>query len=27
VAAVISVYFVLRYVHETRGKELEQMEG
>jgi MFS family permease len=26
-AAVISVYFVLRYVHETRGKELEQMEG
>jgi len=24
---VISVYFVLRYVHETRGKELEQMEG
>jgi sugar porter (SP) family MFS transporter len=27
VAAVVSVYFVLRYVHETRGKELEQMEG
>jgi sugar porter (SP) family MFS transporter len=27
VAAVISVFFVLRYVHETRGKELEQMEG
>jgi sugar porter (SP) family MFS transporter len=27
IAAVISVYFVLRYVHETRGKELEQMEG
>jgi SP family sugar:H+ symporter-like MFS transporter len=26
-AAVISIYFVLRYVHETRGKELEQMEG
>lgn len=27
VAAVISVFFVLRYVHETKGKELEQMEG
>jgi MFS transporter, SP family, sugar:H+ symporter len=27
VAAAISVFFVLRYVHETRGKELEQMEG
>jgi sugar porter (SP) family MFS transporter len=27
VAAVISVYFVIRCVHETRGKELEQMEG
>ena len=27
IAAVISVFFVLRYVHETRGKELEQMEG
>ena len=26
-AALISIYFVLRYVHETRGKELEQMEG
>jgi len=26
-AAVLSVFFVLRYVHETRGKELEQMEG
>lgn len=26
-AAVISVFFVLRYVHETKGKELEQMEG
>jgi sugar porter (SP) family MFS transporter len=26
-AALISVFFVLRYVHETRGKELEQMEG
>jgi hypothetical protein len=24
---VVSVYFVLRYVHETRGMELEQMEG
>jgi hypothetical protein len=27
VAAVISIFFVLRYVHETKGKELEQMEG
>ncbi|HET6395285.1 MAG TPA: sugar porter family MFS transporter [Pseudoxanthomonas sp.] len=26
-AAVLSVFFVLRYVHETKGKELEQMEG
>jgi len=27
VAAAVSVFFVLRYVYETRGKELEQMEG
>ena len=27
VAAVLSVFFVLRAVRETRGKELEQMEG
>jgi len=27
VAAALSVFFVLRGVHETRGKELEQMEG
>ena len=26
-AAAISVFFVSRYVHETRGKELEEMEG
>ncbi len=26
-AAILSVFFVLRYVHETRGRELEQMEG
>jgi SP family sugar:H+ symporter-like MFS transporter len=26
-AAVASAFFVRRYVHETRGKELEQMEG
>jgi hypothetical protein len=26
-AALVSIYFVLRYVYETRGKELEQMEG
>lgn len=27
VAAVLSIFFVLRYVRETKGKELEQMEG
>ena len=27
VAAFLSVFFVLKYVHETKGKELEQMEG
>ncbi|MBT2748666.1 MULTISPECIES: sugar porter family MFS transporter [unclassified Lysobacter] len=27
VAAVISVFFVLKYVYETKGRELEQMEG
>ena len=26
-AAVVSVYFVVRYVHETRGLELEEMPG
>ena len=26
-AAVISVYFVIRFVHETRGLELEEMPG
>jgi MFS transporter, SP family, sugar:H+ symporter len=26
-AAVVSVFFVLKFVHETKGKELEQMEG
>ncbi|MGH8061837.1 MAG: sugar porter family MFS transporter [Pseudoxanthomonas sp.] len=26
-AALLSVFFVLRYVHETKGKELEQMQG
>ncbi len=26
-AAIASVVFVLKYVHETRGKELEQMQG
>ena len=26
-AAVISVYFVIRHVHETRGLELEEMRG
>ncbi|MFT4179627.1 MAG: sugar porter family MFS transporter [Thermomonas sp.] len=26
-SAIISVFFVVKYVHETKGKELEQMEG
>ncbi|MGR4877086.1 sugar porter family MFS transporter [Pseudoxanthomonas sp. LARHCG66] len=26
-AAIVSVFFVLRFVHETKGRELEQMEG
>src|SRR5690606_1002119 len=26
VMAVLSVFFVLRFVHETKGRELEQME-
>ena len=26
-AALVSVFFVLNFVHETKGKELEQMEG
>ena len=26
-AAVVSVFFVVRYVHETRGIELEEMPG
>ncbi len=27
ICALISVFFVLKFVHETKGKELEQMEG
>lgn len=27
ICAVISVFFVIKYVYETKGKELEQMEG
>ncbi|CBA15709.1 sugar porter family MFS transporter [Xanthomonas albilineans] len=27
VAALLSVFFVLKYVYETKGKELEQMQG
>lgn len=26
-AALVSVFFVVRYVHETKGRELEQMQG
>jgi len=26
-AALISVFCVLKFVHETKGRELEQMEG
>jgi SP family sugar:H+ symporter-like MFS transporter len=25
--ALISIFFVLRFVHETKGKELEEMVG
>lgn len=27
VGAIVSVFFVIKFVYETRGKELEQMEG
>jgi MFS transporter, SP family, sugar:H+ symporter len=27
VCAVISIFFILKFVHETKGKELEQMQG
>ena len=27
IAAIISVFFVLKFVHETKGRELEQMQG
>jgi hypothetical protein len=27
VAAFLSVIFVLKFVHETKGRELEQMQG
>ncbi|HEX6831887.1 MAG TPA: sugar porter family MFS transporter [Rudaea sp.] len=27
IAAAVSIFFVSRFVHETRGRELEQMEG
>jgi len=27
IGAVLSIFFVVKYVHETKGKELEQMEG
>lgn len=26
-AAVVSIFFILKYVHETKGKELEAMQG
>jgi len=26
-AAVVSIFFVLKFVHETKGRELEQMQG
>ena len=26
-SAFVSIFFVLKFVHETRGRELEQMEG
>jgi SP family sugar:H+ symporter-like MFS transporter len=27
VCAIISIFFILKFVHETKGKELEQMKG
>ena len=27
ICAIISVFFVIKFVYETKGKELEQMEG
>ena len=27
ICAVISIFFVMKFVHETKGKELEAMEG
>jgi hypothetical protein len=25
--AIISIFFILKFVHETKGKELEEMKG
>jgi SP family sugar:H+ symporter-like MFS transporter len=27
ICAVISIFFIMKFVHETKGKELEEMEG
>ena len=27
VCAIISIFFILKFVHETKGKELEEMQG
>ena len=27
VCAIISIVFILKWVHETKGKELEEMKG
>jgi hypothetical protein len=25
--AIISIFFILKFIHETKGKELEEMKG
>jgi SP family sugar:H+ symporter-like MFS transporter len=27
ICAVISIFFIIKFVHETKGKELEEMKG
>jgi hypothetical protein len=27
ICAIISIFFILKFIHETKGKELEEMKG